>query len=96
MEKLYRKSAVKVKKANGCMWLLKISYFKRDHKKGNLIFSFAPSPFFGQNYQKQKGLELVTGLFELQKMLAKIPFLVRSLEFRNCGKKRKKNRENIE
>ena len=57
MEKLWRKSAVKTspisifnygkesKTTNACKKLLKISYFKRNYEKGNLIFSFAPSPF---------------------------------------------------
>ena len=37
---------------------LKISYFKRHHGKGNLVFSFAPSfapshfSFYGQDYEK--------------------------------------------
>ena len=73
------------------MRLLKIGCFKRDHEKGSLIFSFAPlAPFYRQNYEKQKGLELVTSLFELQNMLTKIPVLVWSFESGNCRKKRKK------
>ena len=67
MEKVCKTSAVKTspillfnfckypKTANTCKRLLEISYFKRDHEKGNLIFSFAPSPFYGQDYEKQKG-----------------------------------------
>ena len=67
MKKICKKSAVKTspipnfnfgkqpKTANICKRLLEISYFKRDHEKGNLIFSFAPSPFYGQDYEKQKG-----------------------------------------
>ena len=58
------------------MKLLKVSHFKRDNEKGNLIFPLHHLPFYGQNYEKQKGLEPVTSLFELQNMLPKIPFLV--------------------
>ena len=59
MEKVCKKSAVKtspiplfsfgkqLKTANTCKRLLKISYFKTDHEKGNLIF-------YGQDYVKQK------------------------------------------
>ena len=79
------------KTANAYMRLLKIGCFKRDHEKGSLIFSFAPpAPFYRQNYGKQKGLELVTSLFELQNLLTKIPVLVWSFESGNCRKKRKK------
>ena len=39
--------------------ILKVKYFERglskSLKKGNFIFSFEPSPFNRQNYQKQKG-----------------------------------------
>ena len=57
MEKLYRKSVVKTspisvfnygkesKTTNACKKPLEISYFKRNYEKGNLIFSFVPSPF---------------------------------------------------
>ena len=58
----------------------------RDHEKGNLIFSFATSPFFGQDYEKRKSLEVVTSLFELQNMFSKIAFLVWPFEAGNCGK----------
>ena len=41
--------------------LLKIRYFERglskSLKKVNFIFSFEPSLFYGQSYQKQKGPE---------------------------------------
>ena len=44
--------------------LLKIRYFERGllkpFKKVNFIFSFEPSSFNGQTYQKQKGPELKT------------------------------------
>ena len=33
---------------------LEISYFKRDHEKGNLIFSFAPNPFLWRRLRKTK------------------------------------------
>ena len=58
MEKVWRKSAIKTipiplfkfgkqpKTTNTFKRLLEISYFKRDHEKGNLIFSFAPSTFY--------------------------------------------------
>ena len=57
MEKVCKKSTVKTspiplfnfgkypKTANTFKRILEISYFKRDHEKSNLIFSFAPSPF---------------------------------------------------
>ena len=83
MEKVWRKSAIKTipiplfkfgkqpKTTNTFKRLLEISYFKRDHEKGNLIFSFAPSTF----YEKQfTSYELVTSLFELQNMFTKIYF----------------------
>ena len=42
------------KLSNACKRLLKISYFKRDDKKGNLIFFFAPSPFLLTELWKTK------------------------------------------
>ena len=45
-----------------------------------------PVTFYGKNFEKQSSLELVTTLFELQDMLAKIPFLVLPFESGNCGK----------
>ena len=77
------------------MKLLKISHFKRDNEKSNLIFPLHQLLFYGQNYGKQKGLEPVTSLFELQDMLPKIPFLVLPFESGNCGKKRKKTAKHL-
>ena len=66
MKKICKKSAVKTspipnfnfgkqpKTANICKRLLEISYFKRDHEKGNLIFSFALSPFLWTRLSKTK------------------------------------------
>ena len=61
--------------------LLKISYFgsglSKTLKKVNFIFSFEPSPFNGQSYQKQK--EPGTSdqsLFRLRNKFRKIPLLV--------------------
>ena len=59
-------------------------------KKENKFFPLHRVPFYGQNYDKQKGLELVTSLFESKNMLTKIPFLVWPFVSENCGKKRKK------
>ena len=61
--------------------LLKIRYFEKglpkSLKKVNLIFSFEPSPFNGQNYQKQKGPGTSDQWsFRLQNKLRKIPLLV--------------------
>ena len=36
------------------MRLLKISYFKRDRGKDDLIFPLHPVPFYGHNFEKQK------------------------------------------
>ena len=60
---------------------LKVRYFERrlskSLKKGNLIFSFEPSPFNRQNYQKQKGPGTSDqSLFRLQNKFRKIPLLV--------------------
>ena len=49
-----------------------------------------PVAFYGQNFEKQKCLELLKSLFELKDMLAKIPFLVLPFESGNCGKGKEK------
>ena len=61
--------------------LLKIRYLERGIsktlKKVNFIFSFEPSPFNGQNYQKQKGPGTSDqSLFRLRNKFRKIPLLV--------------------
>ena len=59
--------------------LLKIRYFERIIKKPlkfNLKFSFAPVPFYGQYYKKQKGHGIsYQSLFGLQKMFRKKYFV---------------------
>ena len=59
-------------------------------KKVTLFFPLHSVPFYRQNYEKQKDLELVTSLFKLQNLLTKVPLLVWPFESGNCGKKRKK------
>ena len=61
--------------------LLKIKYFERglskSLKKVNFIFSFKPSPFIEQSYQKQKGPGTSDQLlFRLPNKFRKIPLLV--------------------
>ena len=61
--------------------LLKIKCFERgllkNLKKVNFIFSFEPSPFNGQNYEKQKGPGTSDqSLFTSRKKFRKIPLLV--------------------
>ena len=61
--------------------LFKIRYFKRglskSLKKLTLFFLSNPVPFYGQSYQKQKGLETSDQLlFSLQNKFRKIPLLV--------------------
>ena len=58
-----------------------VRYFERrlskSLKKGNFIFSFGPSPFNRQNYQKQKRPETSDqSLFMLRNKFRKIPLLV--------------------
>ena len=59
-------------------------------EKVTCFFPLHPVTFYGQSFEKQECLELVTSLFELQDMLTKIPFLVVPFESGNCGKRRKK------
>ena len=66
------------RKANACKRLLKINYFKTDHEKGDLTFSFAPSPFLWTRLWK-KSLELVISFFELQNMFTNILFFAMTL-----------------
>ena len=63
---------------------------KHTMKKVTWFFPLHPATFYGQSFEKQKCLELVTSLFELQDMLTKIPFLVLPFESGNCGKRREK------
>ena len=49
---------------------------KQTIKKVTWFFPLHPVPSCGQNFEKQKGLELVTSLFKLKNMLTKIHFLV--------------------
>ena len=61
--------------------LFKIRYFERglskSLKKVNFIFSFEPSPFNGQSYQKRKESETSDqSLFRLQNKFRKISLLV--------------------
>ena len=60
---------------------LKIRYYERELskslKKVNFIFSFEPSPFNGQSYQKQKRPGTSDQLiFRLRNKFRKIPLLV--------------------
>ena len=61
--------------------LFKVRYFEgglsKNLKRVNLIFLLYPVPFYGQDYEKQKGP--LTGyqfFFGLHNMFRKIPFLV--------------------
>ena len=65
-------------------------FLKYTMTKVTSFFPLHPVTFYGQNFEKQKHLELVTSLFELQDMLTKIPFLVLLFESGNCGKRREK------
>ena len=60
---------------------------------GKLIYFFPlhPVPFCEQDYEKQKILELVTSLFELQNMITKIIFLVWPLESWKLWKEKEKS-----
>ena len=102
MEKVCRKPAVKTSSiylfnlVNSPKQVMHVWDFwkqvvlKRDHEKGNLIFSFAHSHFLWEKLWKAKMPELVTSVFELQEMLTKIPFLVLPFESGNCRKRREK------
>ena len=70
-------------------------FLKEIMKKVTWFFLLHPVPFYGQNFEKQKYLELVTSLFELQGMLTKIPFLVWPLNLETVERERKK-RQKIE
>ena len=74
-------------------------------KKLTWFFPLHPVPIYGQDHEKQKGMEIVTSLslscqeFSLkqlsislskQNMFRKIPFLVWPCESGNCGKERKR------
>ena len=59
-------------------------------KKVTWFFLFHPVTFYGQSFEKQKCLKLVTSLFELQDMLTTIPSLILACKSVNCGKRRKK------
>ena len=50
-------------------------FLKEIMKKITWFFPLHPVTFHGQNFEKQKCLELLTSLFELQDMLAEIPSL---------------------
>ena len=54
-----------------CMRFLKKVIFKRDHEKGNLIFSFAPSDILRRKFWKAKMLGTSYRSLELQDMLTK-------------------------
>ena len=70
-------------------------FLKDTMKKVTWLFPLHPLNFYGQNFEKQKFLELVTSLFDLQDMLTKIQFLVLPFESSNRGK-RKEKRQKIE
>ena len=70
-------------------------FLKDTMKKVTWLFPLHPLNFYEQNFEKQKFLELVTSLFDLQDMLTKIHFLVLPFESRNRGK-RKEKRQKIE
>ena len=69
---------------------MELSYFKRNHGKGNFIFPLHPVPFFGQDYEKQKMPGIC--LFESQNMFTKIHFLVRPFDSGNWKEKGKKKK----
>ena len=64
-------------------------------KKVTWFFSLHPVTFYEQNFEKQKCLELVTSLFELQDMLTQVSFLVLPFQSGNCGKRKKKNGQRL-
>ena len=71
-------------------------FLKEIMKKVTWFFLLHPVTFYGQNLEKQKCLEPIIILFELQDILTKIPFLVLAFESGNCGKRRNKKRQKIE
>ena len=76
--------------------IFKNKFFLKDTmKKVTWLFPLHPLNFYGQNFEKQKFLELVTSLFDLQDILTKIHFLILPFESRNCEKRNEK-RQKIE
>ena len=71
---------------------MEISNFKRDHEKGNLIFSLAPSPFYGQDYEKQKGRGTSYLSLWVAKHVYKNSFFGQALWIWKLGKKGKKTK----
>ena len=59
-------------------------------KKESWFFPLHPVTFYGENFEQQKCLELVTSLFELKDVLTKIPFLVLPFESGHCVKRSEK------
>ena len=60
-------------------------------KKVTLVFPlYLAATFYGKIFEKEKCLELVTSLFELQDMLKNISFLVLPFESGNCVKRSRK------
>ena len=104
MEKVYRKPAVKTSpmhlfnfgnspKQPTHVWDFRNKLFLKEiMKKVTWFFLLHPVTFYGQNFEKQKCLELVISHFELQDMLTKIPFLVLPFESGNWNEKEKNNK----
>ena len=70
-------------------------FLKEIMKKVTWFFLLHSVTFYGQNFEKQKCLELVNSLFELQDMLTKIPSLLLACKSVNCEKRRKKTIKKI-
>ena len=66
-------------------------FLKETMKKITWFFRLHPVTFYGQNFENQKCLDLVTSHFELKDMLTKIPFLVLPFESGNCGQRMEEN-----
>ena len=66
---------------------------KETMKKVTWFFPFHPVTFYGQSFEKQKCLELVTSLFELQVMLTKISCWSYILNLETVDREGKKRQE---
>ena len=64
-------------------------FLKDTMKMVTWLFPLHPLNFYGQNFEKQKPLELVTSLFDFQDMLTKIHFLVLPFELETVERERK-------
>ena len=66
-------------------------FLKDTMKKVTWFFPLQPVTFYGQNFEKQKFLGLVTSLFELQDMLTKNLFFGLTLWIWKLWKEKGKN-----